>query len=84
MANILYFASLRETLDTEREHLLLQGQITTIAELKQELAGRSATWQQAFTSGQPLLVSINQQMAADDSPITDSDEIAFFPPVTGG
>jgi sulfur-carrier protein len=84
MVDILYFASLREALDTAQEKLELNSQIQCVADLKYLLIERGGRWQQAFTQQQSLLVSVNQQMADDDTAISDQDEIAFFPPVTGG
>jgi molybdopterin synthase sulfur carrier subunit len=84
MVEILYFASLREALDTAQEKLELTSQVICVADLKQLLIERGGQWQQAFTQQQSLLVSVNQQMADDDTAINDQDEIAFFPPVTGG
>ena len=84
MAKLLYFASLREALDKDNEQLSLPADITTVAQLKDFLAARGAPWQAAFTADTALLVSVNQQMAQADSTICDADEIAFFPPVTGG
>ncbi len=84
MAKLLYFASLREALDKDSEQLSLPADITTVAQLKDFLATRGAQWQAAFTEDAVLLVSVNQQMAQADSAISDADEIAFFPPVTGG
>jgi sulfur-carrier protein len=84
MVNILYFASLREALDTGQENLELDNQIECVADLKRLLIERGGQWQQAFTQQQSLLVSVNQQMANDATLIRDNDEIAFFPPVTGG
>jgi sulfur-carrier protein len=84
MVDILYFASLREALDTAQEKLELNSQIQCVADLKHLLIERGGRWQQAFTQQQSLLVSVNQQMADDDTAISDQDEIAFFPPVTGG
>jgi sulfur-carrier protein len=84
MADILYFASLRETLETSQEQLDLNDQVSSIADLKQLLMQRGDKWQQAFTQQQSLLVAVNQQMADDATPISNQDEIAFFPPVTGG
>jgi sulfur-carrier protein len=84
MVDILYFASLREALDTDQEKLELNNEIRSVADLKQLLIKRGGLWQQAFTQQQSLLVSVNQQMANDATAISDQDEIAFFPPVTGG
>ena len=84
MAQLLYFASLRETLEADQEQLELPHNITSIGSLKQLLAQRGGAWEQAFNHDMSLLVSINQQMASDDSVIVENDEIAFCPPVTGG
>ena len=85
MLKLLYFASLREQLSSAQEQLELDQSITDISTLKQVLAQRGGVWQAAFEGSDiPLLVSINQQMAGEDSVIKDGDEIAFFPPVTGG
>jgi molybdopterin synthase sulfur carrier subunit len=84
MAKLLYFASLREALDKDSEQLSLPEDINTVTQLKDYLATRGARWQAAFTADTALLVSVNQQMAQADSSISDADEIAFFPPVTGG
>jgi len=84
MSNLLYFASLREALDSDKEQLDLPGNVTTIADLKSLLAGRGGLWAGSFTNSTSLLVSVNQQMADDQSKICNADEIAFFPPVTGG
>ena len=84
MANLLYFASLRETLGSAKEQLELPQNVTDVAGLKSLLAERDGLWATSFTADTSLLVSVNQQMANDQSEINDSDEIAFFPPVTGG
>lgn len=85
MLNLLYFASLREQLSTAQEQLEQEQNITNISTLKQMLAKRGGIWKATFEGSDiPLLVSINQQMADDHSNIKDGDEIAFFPPVTGG
>lgn len=84
MADILYFASLREALGAGREQLDLPDTVSTINALKNLLAERGEQWSESFTGDTALLVSINQQMATDQSLISNTDEIAFFPPVTGG
>lgn len=84
MIDILYFASLRETLGCEREQLDPTGRLTDIASLKSSLIERGGAWQEVFSQPTGILVSVNQQMAHDETPIADSDEVAFFPPVTGG
>ena len=84
MIKILYFASLRETLDTGAEELKLDDSTVNVATLKQQLGRRGDSWQQALDNKQSVLVSVNQEMADDETPIKTGDEVAFFPPVTGG
>ena len=80
---LLYFASLREALGTNGEEIALPGAVSDVAGLKAFLAARGAAWQ-ALTQSRSLRAAVNQQMAGPDSKISDGDEVAFFPPVTGG
>ncbi len=82
--NILYFASFRETLDLDHESLELNDNIKSISDLKTLLAERQNKWLDIFNPKNVVLTSINQTMAKNHSMINNNDEIAFFPPVTGG
>lgn len=84
MIEVLYFASLREALNVDKEQLEIPAEVSSIAQLKAYLSARGDIWLDSFSNNISLLVSINQQMATENSPIADGDEIAFFPPVTGG
>ncbi|MEF1220359.1 molybdopterin synthase sulfur carrier subunit, partial [Photobacterium damselae] len=57
--------------------------VNTAEELRQQLALRGDKWQLALESGK-LLVAVNQTICPLDTEIKDGDEVAFFPPVTGG
>jgi molybdopterin synthase sulfur carrier subunit len=80
---ILYFASLREALGRGNESLDLPADVNTLATLKNHLAARGETWVSLMTT-KNLRAAVNQQMANADAAIADGDEVAFFPPVTGG
>lgn len=80
---ICYFARFREKLATQQENYTLPNSVK-IEELKQQLANREGVWQELFACTQGVLVAINQEMASVDSIVQDGDEVAFFPPVTGG
>ncbi len=82
MAKILYFARLGEQLQTSSEELSLDD-MSTIGKLVDHLQDRGEPWSSEFESGR-VLVAVNQEMSDFDSTISDGDEIAFFPPVTGG
>ncbi len=81
--HILYFAALRERLGQASEQLELPAEVNTVAALRAHLAQRGATWQDAMAM-KNLKAAVNQAMAQAHSPIQDGDEVAFFPPVTGG
>lgn len=82
MIKVIFFAAIREQLDCSELSIAPAG-IATIADLKQQLAHKGDTWAQVFTSGS-LLTAQNQSMVDDETVINSGDEIAFFPPVTGG
>jgi len=80
---ILFFGSLREQLGTGELQLPLPDGVNNIGELLSELKQRNAQWQQSLGTG-TLLCAVNQVMASEAAAINDSDEVALFPPVTGG
>lgn len=82
MIKVLFFASLREQLGCDGLEAEAAG-IASIAELRSRLAENGHAWQTALASEQ-LQVALNQQLASMDAAIKDGDEVAFFPPVTGG
>ena len=84
MAEILYFASLAEILDRKSEQLELPADCKTVESLVSLLRERGEPFAGAFDGSTRILVAINQEMSAPAAEINDSDEIAFFPPVTGG
>lgn len=84
MITLLYFARLRETLDTGREQLALPATVRTLSALRVHLAQRGGAWEKEMAAGRNLRAAVNQTVVAADAPIADGDEVAFFPPVTGG
>lgn len=81
---ILYLASLREQLGRPGEDLELSPAVSTVAGLRTLLMARGGTWQAALAHGKALRVAVNQDMAQPTTPVRPGDEVAFFPPVTGG
>lgn len=84
MITVLYFAGLRETLGTGSEQMALPAGVDDLQRLRASLAARGGVWAQALAQGKSLRAAVNQNIAQDDTPLADGDEIAFFPPVTGG
>jgi molybdopterin synthase sulfur carrier subunit len=81
---VLFFAALREQVGASSEDVDLPGEKSTIAALRAHLAARGGTWQSALSEKKLLRFAINQDMAAPDALLKAGDEVAFFPPVTGG
>lgn len=84
MITLLYFARLREALGTGREELVLPAGVVTLGELRAHLALRGDAWAKEMAAGRNLRAAVNQDIATADTAVRDGDEIAFFPPVTGG
>ena len=84
MVTLLYFASLRERLGCSREQLALPSGNATGSMLVEQLRQRDGHWPEAFAPGRSWRVAVNQQMADLATPVKAGDEVAFFPPVTGG
>ena len=84
MIRVLYFASLRERLGRDREELALPPEVRDIAGLRAHLGARGGQWSELFADEESILAAVNQEMARDDTPVADGDEVGFFPPVTGG
>ncbi len=84
MANILYVASLAEDLGLKSEQLDLPEDCATVTDLVALLRARGAAFDSAFDGSVRILVAVNQEMSEPAAAISNADEIAFFPPVTGG
>jgi len=82
MINILYFASFREVLGQAEEQLPVTH--STVSELLSELAARGDHWKVALADNANLQIAVNHDVASRETVIKAGDEIAFFPPVTGG
>lgn len=78
---ILYFAGLKEKLGMSGESVELPAGVATIGSLRDWLVGQG---REALGTAKNLRCAVNQDMAKLDAAIQDGDEIAFFPPVTGG
>ncbi|WP_439135603.1 molybdopterin converting factor subunit 1 [Pseudomaricurvus sp.] len=83
MLKLLFFARLREDLNSHEEALPLPDGITTVGGLRDHLCLRGDNWHKALHSA-GLFVAVEQQVVDWETPLNGDDEVAFFPPVTGG
>lgn len=81
MIKVLFFAQTREMIGEEGINLAIDSILAK--DLVAQLAAKGGNWQAALSSDK-LLVAVNQEMVSMDSEIKAGDEVAFFPPVTGG
>lgn len=81
MIKVLFFAQVRELVGCDE--LSLPCDYTTADELRAALSERGDKWALALESGK-LLVAVNQTLVPLTTELVDGDEVAFFPPVTGG
>lgn len=84
MVKLLYFAKLREDLGTAAEEIALPDEVKTVAALRAHLMARGGAWTSALGREKAVRIAVNQDMAQPATPIKPGDEVAFFPPVTGG
>ncbi|HTH95041.1 MAG TPA: molybdopterin converting factor subunit 1 [Rhodocyclaceae bacterium] len=83
MITVLFFAGLREAVGTSSETLALPVGVSTVVALRDHFVARGGTWQ-ALATAKNLRAAVNQDMVPLTTAINDGDEVAFFPPVTGG
>ncbi|MDX1914182.1 MAG: molybdopterin converting factor subunit 1 [Methylophilus sp.] len=81
---VLYFARIKEAVNYSSEEVDLPETVTSIATLKQWLSLRGETWNRLFNSEQVVRAAINHTLVDNLASIQTGDEVAFFPPVTGG
>ncbi len=82
--NILYFAWVRQKVGRAEEKVSPPPEVTTVATLVDWLAGQSPGHADAFANRRTIRCAVNQEFATPDQVVKPGDEIAFFPPVTGG
>jgi molybdopterin synthase sulfur carrier subunit len=82
--DILYFAWVRERIGKDREHLDPPKEIKDVRGLMAWLAARSPGHSSALNDMSRLRAAVDQQFVTLDAPIEGAQEIAIFPPVTGG
>ena len=81
---VLYFARLREVFGLARETLTLDNADPKLADLLDALRARGGDWRVELAPGRPFRLAVNQDIAGPEAPLREGDEVALFPPVTGG
>lgn len=81
---LVYFAWLKQSIGTGSETVEVPADVATIAQLREWLRGRGGGHGEAFGKDAVLRAAVNKAVVADDHALHDGDEVAFFPPFTGG
>jgi molybdopterin synthase sulfur carrier subunit len=84
MIKLLYFARLREAFGKSSEDLTLPAGAATLEDVRALLFARGGAWAQELAAGRAFRAAVNQEVATAATVIKAGDEVAFFPPVTGG
>lgn len=84
MIRLVYLARLRDALGTAAESVELPRDVATARALLAWLAQRGGVWKQELAPARAVRIAVNHDIAQDDTPIHAGDEVALFPPVTGG
>ncbi len=81
---VLYFAWLRDRLGRSEERLALPAGVADVGALRGWMRGRDPLFAELFADGGRIRAAVNQDFADDAAALSPGDEVAFFPPVTGG
>jgi molybdopterin synthase sulfur carrier subunit len=81
---LVYLARLREAFGAGSERIEPPTGIDTVAALRAWLAARGGAWAAELAPGRAVRIAVNHDLAEPDTPIRAGDEVALFPPVTGG
>ena len=83
IVRLVYLARLREVLATSPESYAAAGP-TTVGPIREALRVRGGAWATELGPGRAVRAAVNHEVASADTPVAPGDELAFFPPVTGG
>jgi len=81
---LVYLARLREAFDSSGETLTLDQEAPTIDDVAGRLRARGGPWADELAPGRAVRFAVNHRLARRDDTVSDGDEVAIFPPVTGG
>lgn len=81
---LLYLARLREVFGASSENVELPADVANVAALTEWLRSRGEPWQSELAPDKRFRVAVNQALALPATAVKTGDEVALFPPVTGG
>ncbi len=81
---LLYFARLREVFGIGQERLELPATNNSLADLLDTLRARGGVWTEELAAGRAYRIAVNHDIVGIEATLRDNDEVALFPPVTGG
>jgi molybdopterin synthase sulfur carrier subunit len=81
---LVYLARLRDAFGASTERVRLPAGIATAGDLRSWLAARGGVWATELAPGRAVRIAVNHDMAQPDTAVRPGDEVALFPPVTGG
>jgi molybdopterin synthase sulfur carrier subunit len=82
--SLVYLARLREAFGAASERMEAPPQVKTVGALRAWLASRGGVWAAELAPGRAVRIAVNHDLAGPETPISAGDEVAIFPPVTGG
>jgi sulfur-carrier protein len=83
IVKLVFLARLRDALGASHERLEIDGR-TTVGAIRDALCARGGAWAAELAAGRAVRVAVNHEVATPSTPVGPGDEVAFFPPVTGG
>jgi molybdopterin synthase sulfur carrier subunit len=81
---VLFFAGLREQLGSSGEEIELPAGVSTLGGIREHLKARGGSYERVFSGKALVRMAVNQEMSQPSAVVKPGDEVAFFPPVTGG
>lgn len=81
---LLYFAWLKSKIGISEEEVAVPDDVRTVSDLIAWLKGRGPGYADALANEAVVKVAVNQEFARQDQAVGNCDEVALFPPVTGG
>jgi molybdopterin synthase sulfur carrier subunit len=82
--SLVYLARLREAFGRSSESAEVPVGVASVAALRAWLAARGGAWATELAPGRAVRIAVNHALAQPDTPVHPGDEVAIFPPVTGG